>query len=235
MFQQSKVVIASFVLALFTGHVKAESVLTIDLAGWESYGGWSPAQADRVGNEIRFNVGLGETVTRIRWTDFSVVAEGGAVVSDLILSTNGTNAGNDEWWDYRVDAGTSAVSGGQTFYSGDSDAVPAPTILISSDGGPFSLDVGPELVFLIYANSDANAGAAGWIDGDLDGVNDNAAGPFSGRDFLITSGTVQITTTATAIPEPASLLALGCFSIGGIVWTHRRRGGFSKPVEPIVS
>jgi hypothetical protein len=175
-----------------------EIEVEIDLAGWVAFDFLGDSENTSVRLELDNPWAAPLRITGARWENLLYESEGDAWGEDLVLSLNVSTLANEagSFWDVLVNPGAEGqgVWGPLSGVFGQDGEQMSPT-------GPFNLlDDGILHVELYTA------------------FNMNGSGV---RDLIITSGRLFV--TYSAVPEPGSMLLLGCAAAGGIGWGARRR------------
>ena len=193
---------------MFTKSATAD-IININMAGWSNEGNFEvPGNS-----EFRANIGAGSIITAVEFIDLQFTALGGSWISDMALSVNNTDG--SVYWDWR----------------------PGNDLLLATKNGPGTY--GPRSgSFGLLAGITANGSLVGGsspgnvllANGDLFVTvydpfpKDNVPG----LEATITSGTLRV--TFTAVPEPSSMLLLGCAMFSGSMALSRRKS-FRKVVK----
>lgn len=166
----------------------------IDLAGYESWGGFAATE----NSTVTLDMFPFARIIAVEWIDLDFTSEGESWRSEFTLSLNDSvNAGAaGTFWDFSpVSNDVAGQSPGNYFGSG-SFTDPSPRF----NSGPFSLLADGQMVIYVY-----------------DSFDDGGTGV---RDAVINSGILRI----TAVPEPSSAVALlSVVAIGGAFTTFKRR------------
>lgn len=138
-------------------------------------------------------------ITGARWENVLYEAEGEAWGEDLVISLNDSAVVNQagRFWDVLINPGAEGAGewGPISGIFGQDGEQTSPT-------GPFNLLDDGILHVEVYTAYLMNGSGV--------------------RDLLIKSGSLVV--TYSAVPEPSSMLLLGCAAAGGIGWGVRRRG-----------
>jgi len=182
-----------------SGQVAAGDLqVEIDLTGWETFDFFGEPGNTFLELTLNNPTSAPLRITGARWENLSYIAEGDAWRQDLIitLSTSALSSDFGTYWDVRVltDAiGPGTVAPFNGVFGQDGESL--------FDSGPFELLADNILHVQVYSLFIENGP-------DL-------------REHLITSGRLFV--TYSAIPEPSSMLLLGCAAAGGMGWGARRR------------
>ncbi|GEM_PF-1365905 len=165
--------------------------IDIDLAGWESFGGFGRPS----NTQITVGVGEGNTVLGFDYSNLSFTTEGGSWLSELTLSVNSSDGEQYMDWSPSVidDAGSASSLMGSW---GGTEGVAGPF----GAGGSFSVADG-QLLITVYEGFDDPFGDTGLV-----------------RDAVIASGTMRVY-LASPIPEPGTygMMALGLLAVGAVM------------------
>lgn len=183
--------------------IAGELEVEIDLTGWQTFDFVHEPGNTFIDLILSNPTSAPLLITGARWENLSFVAEGQAFREDLIIALSTSALSDDEgtYWDVRVltDApGPGTVPPFSGVFGVDGETL--------FDSGPFLLLADNVLHVQVYSYFAEN-----FDDDDV-----------SLREHFINSGRLFV--TYSAVPEPSSMLLLGCAAAGGIGWGVRRRG-----------
>jgi hypothetical protein len=171
-------------------------VITFSLAGWEAY---DDIAADTRNTSQTFNIGAGSRVTQVRWIGLTFESFGTSPISAFTIGLGNSRATLvDDIWDYNPGAGINTVG---VFG-------PSTGLFLAGIGGPFNVLNDGLLTAEAYVFPESNAGTTGIL----------------GRDARVSAGQLEI--TYTAVPEPTSLVLIGCIASVCVGAYRMRRSAF---------